>query len=741
MREREIAGDEIDRRGSKLNACRKSHVGTVTFGIWWAGSRCGSIPLMESHPGYRHHWISCVAALVALAALLLGTAGHAQLAEPNRQAIAAGLVPESAVVVPGETVTLALTMRPSPGWHGYWKNPGDSGIETQIAWDLPAGLTAGPIQYPVPDRLIISGLMNYVYEGDYAQLIDVKVPAGLAPGTKLPIRARVDYLACTDEICVPETANVAVDLEAGSAAGAQANRAMFDRFRQALPKPLGSEARFERAGNRFRLAIPVPAGLEIAEPYFYPLTDGALAYAAAQTFSRAGDTLIVETDAASNGGILAAVEGVLKLSDGNGLSLKAAPGAVPAAGTPLNLQGEQPAPGAAAVGAALLGAVLGGLLLNIMPCVFPILSLKALSLAKAGGDEGAAKREAIAYTGGAVLICLALGAALLGLRAGGAAAGWAFQLQDPRVILLLLLLITAVALNLAGLFELPAFTGGGRLAQRGGTSGAFWTGALAAFVATPCTGPFMGAALGAALVLPTAAALAIFAGLGLGLALPFLLLGFVPALRRRLPKPGAWMERFRRLMSVPMFLTVLALAWILGRQAGVDGMALGLAAAMLLGLALWWVGQRQGRARSWAPLAPAALAAVAAMLLVPTAATEPAAAAAQSVLKSEPFTEARLTALQQQGRPVFVYFTADWCVTCKVNEKGALEREQVAKAFAEAQVAVLVGDWTRGDAMIGRFLEQHGRSGVPLYLYYQPGKPVEILPQVLTPSRLVSMVS
>ena len=696
---------------------------------------------MAVHLNHRHRWILCVAALVVLTSMLLGTAGHTQAPQPGRNAIAASLVPESAVVVPGETVTLALTMRPAPGWHGYWKNPGDSGMETQIAWELPAGLTAGEIQYPVPDRLIVSGLMNYVYEGDYAQLIDVRVPTGLAPGTRLPIRARVDYLACTDEECVPETANVAVDLEAGPAPGAQTNRALFDRFRRALPRPLGSEARFERAGNRFRLAIPLPAGVELREPYFYPLTDGALAYAAEQTFSRSGDTLIVETDAPANGGSLDAVEGVLRLSEDNGLSLRAVPGTVPAAGTSAAAEEEQSAPGASAVLAALLGAVLGGLLLNVMPCVFPILSLKALGLAKASGDEVGAKREAVAYAAGAVLMCLGLGAALLGLRAGGVAAGWAFQLQDPRVILSLLLLMTVVALNLAGLFELPAVTAGGRLAERGGTSGAFWTGALAAFVATPCTGPFMGAALGAALVLPTASALAIFAGLGLGLALPFLLLGFVPALRRLLPKPGPWMARFRRLMSVPMFLTALALAWILGRQTGVDGMTLGLAAAMVIGLALWWVGRSQERRASWLPLAPAALAAVAALLLVPTAAAEPAMATPQNGLDSEPFTEARLAALQREGRRVFVYFTADWCVTCKVNEKGALERQQVARAFADNRVAVLVGDWTRGDAEIGRFLQRHGRSGVPLYLYYEPGKPVEILPQVLTPSRLVSMVS
>jgi len=704
----------------------------MTFGLWsGAPDRGNSAAMMRLF----RSWL-----VIGLMMFLFGSAARAQLPQPGKNAIRASLIAESHVVAPGQTVTLALVMKPDKGWHGYWKNPGDSGIETQIAWQLPAGLSAGPIQYPVPERLIVAGLMNYVYEGEYAQLIDVKVPADVSAGTRLPLRAKVDYLACTDEVCVPETANVAIDLQAGTAAGAPANRAMFDRFRQAQPKPLGSEARFERAGTKFRLAIPLPAGVALDDPYFYPLTDGALSYAAAQSFSRSGDTVVVETEAATNGGELAAVEGVLKLSDGTGLSLKAIPGAVPAAGAPIAQEALQFATGAPAILAALFGAVLGGLLLNIMPCVFPILSLKALSLAKASGDEAAAKREGLAYTAGAVLICLALGAALLGLRAGGAAAGWAFQLQDPRVILVLLLLITAVALNLAGLFELPTLSVGGRLAERGGTAGAFWTGALAAFVATPCTGPFMGAALGAALVLPTAIALAIFAGLGLGLALPFLLLGFVPALRRRLPKPGAWMERFRRVMSVPMFLTALALAWILGRQAGVNGMTLGLSAALLLGLALWWIGRRQGRPGAWVPLAPAALAAGAALVLVPTVATQPA-MAAQGVLKSEPFSEARLAALQQAGRPVFVYFTADWCVTCKVNEKGALDRAQVAEAFEKKQVAVLVGDWTRGDAAIGRFLEKHGRSGVPLYLYYAPGKPVEVLPQVLTPSRLVSMVS
>jgi thiol:disulfide interchange protein len=316
-------------------------------------------------------------------------------------------------------------------------------------------------------------------------------------------------------------------------------------------------------------------------------------------------------------------------------------------------------------------------------------------------------------------------------------AGWAFQLQDPRVILLLLLLVTAIALNLAGLFELPSVGIGGRLASAGGATGAFWTGALAAFVATPCTGPFMAAALGAALLLPVPAALAVFAGLGLGLALPFLILGFVPAARRRLPKPGPWLNRLRHSLSVPMFLTALGLAWVLGRQSGVDGMALGLAAVLLLGLTLWWVGRRHGDGRGWLRLAPAAAALAAGLLFLPVGSGEGKATAAP--LAAEPFSEARLAALRAEERPVFAYFTADWCITCKVNEKTVLQREEVSRAFSDEQVAVMVGDWTGGDAAIGRFLESQGRTGVPLYIYYEPGKAPQILPQLLTVSRVVSL--
>jgi thiol:disulfide interchange protein/DsbC/DsbD-like thiol-disulfide interchange protein len=663
--------------------------------------------------------------IVLLFLLLCPLPARAQL-PPGQKAMSVRLVAESARPAAGSRVTLALVMTPREGWHGYWQNPGDAGAGTRIAWRLPEGVTAGPIRFPVPERLIIQGLMNYVYEGEHALLVDLDLPRGLVPGARLPVRGKVDYLVCTDRICVPETAGIEADLVVGDGGGAPAGG--FDRYRQALPKPLPQAGRFERRSGTLRLAVPLPATIGVEDPYFYPVTEGALIYAAPQAASRRGDWLIVETQAGD--AVPAAVEGVLKIGPGQGLAVRALPGPVPVAGASLPAGGFRPERGAGAVLLALAGAVLGGLLLNVMPCVFPILSLKALSLARAGGDERAARREALAYAAGAVLACLALGAVLLAVRAGGAVVGWAFQLQDPRVILFLLMLVTAIALNFAGLFELPSL--GGRLA--GGRAGAFWTGALAAFVATPCTGPFMGAALGAALILPPAAALAVFAGLGLGLALPFLLLGYVPALRARLPRPGPWMVRFRHILAWPMALTALGLAWILERQTGLAGLAVGIGAAAALGLILW----RAGRRRGWVALAPAALAAGLAIAFLPTA-SAPAEARTGRSLRAEPFSEARLAQLRAAGRPVFVYFTADWCLTCKVNEAAVLDRDEVAAAFRDKHVAVLVGDWTRGDAAIGRFLEKHGRSGVPLYLWYAPGRSAEVLPQILTVGRLAAL--
>lgn len=646
--------------------------------------------------------------------------------------VAITLDAETRTPAAGQNVTLAFVSKPNKGWHGYWKNPGDAGVETKLTWTLPEGVTAGALRYPVPERLLIAGLMNYVYAEPFAQLVDLTIPAGLAPGTRLPIKVTMDYLVCTEEVCVPETQDFSTELTVGDGAVSAAKRAAYDGYRRAIPRPLNAGATWSVTDGAFQLVVPFPGGAAAREGYFYPLTNGAIDYAAPQLVSRRGDLLVVETKAAGGKGVSGPVEGVLSLRGAGGFVVTAQQGA--AAAMPA---GEAEGAGWATALWAFGGAVLGGLLLNIMPCVFPILSLKALSLARAGGTETQARSEALAYTAGVVLVCVALGAVLLGLRAAGASAGWAFQLQDPRVIGLLLLLTIAIALNLAGLFEVATPGVVNRMAAEG-SGGAFATGALAAFIATPCTGPFMGAALGAALLLPAAGALAVFAGLGLGLALPFLLLGFVPALRRLLPRPGAWMETFRHLMAVPMFATALALAWVLGRQAGVGGMTLGLAAALLLGCALWWAGRRQARGaeRAWLPALPVIALALVTAGLVRQAPAE--AKGAEAVAGAEPFSEERLAVLAKEGRPVFAYFTADWCLTCKVNEKAVIETAAVKDALEAKNVAVLVGDWTDGDPALGRFIEQHNRAGVPLYLWYRPGGGApEVLPQLLTQDMLV----
>ena len=634
----------------------------------------------------------------------------------------------------GDTVTLAIDIRPQPGWHGYWTNPGDAGFPATFDWTLPQGATVSAPAYPAPQRLMVAGLMNYVYERPYALVARLTLPAGLARGAAIPVRLHLDYLVCTASLCVPEKADLAIDLTIGDGAIDPATRARFDAWRRALPQPLGAIATYQASGKDVRIAIPYPAGAGASDAYFYPLSAGAIDYAAPQAVTRDGDRLVIATRGTGAKGDL---QGVLSVA-GRALAVTARPGAVAASGGAGAATGGE---GAAGWGwsalIAFAGAVLGGLILNVMPCVFPILSLKALSLARAGGDEREVRREALAYTAGAIAICLALGAAILALRAGGSAVGWAFQLQNPRVVIVLLLLTVGIAMNLAGAFELPipAFvnrSGGGK-----GVGGAFATGALAAFVATPCSGPFMGAALGAALVLPWPAALAVFAGLGLGLALPFLLLGYVPALRRHLPKPGAWMDRFRRILSIPMWLTAVALAWVLGRQAGVDGMALGLLIALIAALALWAAGRRQARGRGFGwP----ALVVVAAMLVVGVWLIRPAPPAVAATQEATTFSEARLAQLRGEGRSVFAYFTADWCLTCKVNERAAIETDGVRQAFARNNVAVLVGDWTNGDPVLGRFIEAHNRAGVPLYLYYpKGGGEPQVLPQVLTPAMLESL--
>ncbi|MCL6739630.1 thioredoxin family protein [Sphingomonas sp. RB56-2] len=640
---------------------------------------------------------------------------------PRENAIRPELIAEGPAT-PGGEVELAIVMHTSPGWHGYWVNPGDAGLPMEIKWQLPEGAGLGPLRFPVPDRLLVAGIVNYVYERDHALLTRLTVPKD-ASGV-LPLRADAQWLACTDKVCVPERGTISLDLPVG--AGPATDRARFDEWRRALPRPLASPARFAATKDKLEIAIPLPASVELDQPYFFPADDGPIDYAAPQGFRRKGDVLIAELK--RRRGDPGGLSGVLALGDGTGLQINAVPGEVPSDGRYLG------SPGTSAVVYAILGALLGGILLNLMPCVFPILALKAFHLAKAGGGEREARRDALGYAAGAVIGTGALGLGLLAIRAAGTEAGWAFQLQDPRTILLLLLLTTAITMNLLRLFELPA------IAASALPSTSFGTGALAAFVATPCAGPFLGAALGTALLLPAAGSLLVFAALGLGLAIPFLLLAFVPALRSRLPKPGPWMVRFQRFLAIPMAATAIGCLWLLWRLGGAFALEIGLGTAAMFAALLATGGYLQRKEKQTGYLASllAVVVGAAAIWTLGTSMTHRAADAERERQDSGAWSEATVKADLAAGNPVFVYFTADWCLTCKVNEAAAINRAEVRKTLRAKGVIVLAGDWTNGDPVITRFLESRGRAGVPLYLWYEPGQAEpEELPQLLTPAMLV----
>ena len=680
--------------------------------------------LMPSPSLSRKRARQAISALLALLASLLAVPAMA-----TQTHIQAELIAESAAPAGGE-VTLAIHMRPEAGWHGYWRNPGDAGLGMTLDWSLPAGASAGEPRYPVPDVLLISGLMNHVYEHDYALLVTLKLPDGARPGSRLPIRLKAEWLACTDKICVPERAELTGSVLVGAPGKADPR---FDEWRRAMPAPLGSKASFALTAKTLRVAVPLPAALDVVDPHLFVASERVVDYAAVQTFSRQGNLLVAEIPRAKFEPLAPArIDALLKLNrNGDGVEILADPGSVPNIGSPLTSAGRG---SGLSLAALLFAALVGGLLLNVMPCVFPILSLKALSLARVGESEAEARAEGLAYTAGVVLACLALGVLLLALRAAGEEVGWAFQLQEPAVVAALLLLATAITANLAGLFEfaVPGF------AREGSRQGAFATGLLAAFVATPCTGPFMAAAMGAALLLPVPQALALFGALGLGLALPFLLVAYIPQLRAMLPRPGAWMATFRKVMAVPMGLTALALVWLCWRLGG-QAFALWVATfAAILVLVLWLAGlrQRQGKAIGYELIG--ALAAIVLLTLfdLPQAANSPV-VEHQSVLPSRPFSEAALAQARAAGKPVFAYFTADWCLTCKVNEAAAIEREETREAFAKAGVVVLRGDWTRRDPAITRFLTAQGAAGVPLYMWYPAGGGEgQQLAQILTPAML-----
>jgi len=681
--------------------------------------------------------------VVAGLAAASGALGPVAFAAPPMVAdlVMPALYAESATVAPGRTLWLDVHLAVAPGWHIYWRNPGDSGLPTTIEWTLPAGFTAGDIHWPIPERFVVGTIGNYGYTGSADLLVPVAVPATLDPGAAAPLGAKVDYLVCS-EICIPGSATLAAELPIGSGTADPRQADRFAAARRALPVEAPFTAQFAVEQSDLRLIVPAAALGNIRQPQasFFPDAENAIdASAAAKIEARGGGLdLVLAKSSSPAAAVPPTLDGVVVLRDADGgargyriSATQTAPPAAEAGGLP-------------GWGQALLFAFIGGTILNLMPCVFPVLSLKLLSFA-AAPDAAMRRRHGIAYAIGVLASFAALGGALIALRAGGAAIGWGFQLQSPLFVAVLAYLMLAIGLSLSGVAEFGAgMTGiGGRLAGRGGLPGAFFTGVLATVVATPCTAPFMGAALGAALGAPTPLAFGIFVALGAGLAAPLLVASFVPGLAKILPRPGRWMETAKQILAFPLYATAAWLVWVLIQEVGPEGSLMALFGLVLVGFAVWVYGRTRfaprASRRAGGMLAAAGLAAalVLAAMLSPAAARVP---LASDGLAYKPFSAARLAALNAARQPVFVNLTAAWCLTCILNERATLSRDAVREAFAAHGVVALKGDWTRQDPEIAQFLQSFGRSGVPLYLLYGGNGTATVLPQILTEAAVVDAV-
>jgi len=656
-------------------------------------------------------------ALLFLLALLLSPIAWASESAPVTSPRAnVVLYADRAAIAPGEPFRLMLHQRLARGWHTYWENAGDAGAPPELTLDLPEGWTTGPLQFPAPSRIAFGPLMNYGYTGEAAFLLPITPPASLTLGQQVTLNAEATWLVCA-EVCIPEEGRFTLTLDV-AASPSPAHAIRFMAAEAALPRAAPFTARFGFSGARGTLEVESdsfsPASLRGAE--FFPLAAGVIENAPPQTLTtRDGGLSLALTR--GPGELPARLTGVLTVTDAAGVRgaylIDAGPGATPGSNLP--------------IWQLLAFALLGGLILNLMPCVFPVLAMKAMALARLGGaDRRHIRLEALGYTAGVVLGFLAIGGAMLGLRAAGGVAGWGFQFTYPAFVAGMAWLMLAVGLNLSGVFRVSG-------PSTSGTGGSFGTGLLAVIVATPCTAPFMATAIGAALTLPPAASLAIFGAMGLGMALPYALLGVFPALGRLLPRPGAWMERLRQFLAFPMYAAAAWLVWVLAQQAGPDGVLTALVGAVLIALAAWAYGVAQQSARTPRRLSQslAVAALFAALAMLPLLGTAPPASAAPA--SGEAWSPQRLAELRSEGRPVFVNLTAAWCISCKVNERLAIHTEATQRAFAVAGVTQLKGDWTRGDAAITALLREHARDGVPLYLLYPGGggQPA-VLPQILT---------
>jgi thiol:disulfide interchange protein/DsbC/DsbD-like thiol-disulfide interchange protein len=709
--------------------------------------------MLFSSPDNRPSMKPLLTTICLLAALAFAPPAGAQVGQRATDLVKADLLAEPAAIQPGEPFSVGLRLRMKPGWHTYWQNPGDSGLPTEIRWSLPEGFTAGDIQWPVPQRIPIGSLVNYGYEGEVTLLVQITPPADLQPGQSVALRADVNYLVCERE-CIPGDAKVATSLRAAGPMNGRpaAGRPEFAAARARLPLPAPFTPHIEAHGNGlvFRAEAKGFNAGAVGSAYFFPFDETVIQHAAEQRLEKSADGLTLTLTRALGGtGPVNEISGVLVLEEAGGRSPTAFEIGRPPVRVPTGSLSEAAAPVSQpvslpeVVSAALL-AFLGGLLLNLMPCVFPVLSIKLLALVRqAGHSPRAVRLNGLVYAAGVVLTFVALAAILLGIRAGGAEIGWGFQLQSPLVVASLAALLFAMGLSLSGVVAFGAGLGGvgGGLASRAGLSGSFATGVLATVVATPCTAPFMGAAIGFAVTASAPVAVVIFIALGLGMAAPFLALTFAPGLIRLLPRPGPWMETLKQVLAFPLYATVAWLVFVLAQEVSPSGLFAVLIGLVLVAFSLWAWGLAAMR-EGWARRVPQATALVALAAVVAIGIgihRDPGAPASENggLGGAEPFTQARLDAFQAEGRPVFVNLTAAWCITCLVNERTTLASSAVQDAMKARRMVYLKGDWTNRNPEITRLLARNGRSGVPLYLLYPGrGEPI-VLPQILTEASLL----
>jgi len=653
-------------------------------------------------------------------------------------------------VEPGKPLWVGLQIAHQPEWHTYWKNPGDSGLPTSLAWTLPAGIEAGEIAWPVPKKIPVGPLANYGYEGTVLLPVPLTVTPAFKPSLfgDAEIRLKATWLVCKKE-CIPEDGSFVLKLPARSTTALHA--AAFQAAWNAQPQPLKAAAEARVQGQTLQVSVPgLPASVVGKNLEFFPETGEVIEPAGRWTQAWKGAVWTASIPLSPHRSESPDVMPVVVAAGDQAWRSQAriagawpAPPAPVAALSPALQEALRNAAAAPATPpptpattflAALLGALLGGLALNLMPCVFPVLAIKVVGFTRHADDRRGHRISGLAYTAGVVSSFAALGGLMLALRAAGEQLGWGFQLQSPAVVAALAALFTLIALNLAGVFQFGAMLPSrlATLEARHPVANAFLTGVLAVAVASPCTAPFMGASLGLAISLPAGEALAIFMWLGLGMALPYLVASWVPAVAHRLPRPGAWMETFRRLMAFPMFATVAWLVWVLGQQSSIDGAGALLGLLVAMSMVVWALTLR-GRTRI--ALASVALAGLAVVgWWTGAAITRPAAPPTAAAARDDgwqPWAPERVQQLLASGRPVFVDFTAAWCVTCQYNKKTTLSRGEVLEDFTSHNYALLRADWTRRDPAITAALAQLGRNGVPVYVVYRPGKPPVVLSEVL----------